>query len=61
MLFVMVGRWPTFSLPPKNTPDRRLLLRFLQKLDKSRAYRQQFAVFLLVENYYGIDTIACSF
>ena len=61
MFFVMVGRWPTFSLPQKNKPDSRLLLRSLKKLDKPRAYRQQFAVFLLVENYYGTDTIDCLF
>ena len=61
MLFVMLGRWPTFSLPAKNKPDRRLLLRSLKKLEKSRDYKQQFAVFLLVENYYSTDTIACLF
>ena len=61
MLFVMVGRLPNFSLPPKNKPDRRLLLRSLKKLDKSRVYKQQYAVFLLVENYYRTDTIAYLF
>ena len=59
MFFVIVGRWPTFSLLPKNTPDRRLLLRSLKKLDKPRAYKQQFVVYLLVENFFGTDTIAC--
>ena len=61
MLFVMVGRFPNFSLPQKNKPDRRLLLRSLKKLDKSRVYKQQYAVFLLVENYYRTDTIAYLF